>query len=512
MYHLKQVDHEYLVPLYELEKIKGKNSIDAIVVSDAVSELGNIEEKNCIDIDKGVLDAIVVSDAVSELGDMEEKNSMDVSFDVEKEVLLTDAVCQHTSITHFNCSMKRIVIERELIFNEGGVLNKFLSQISDDENISLMSCSVSLRMFGRVYQKLSFKHDMNMIGWVCLAISTQLHQKNFYTLKDAIARHGKMDESQLMRNLKRAKHTLFDVCKELEYVFIGFAGTETIEEKRYKIKDEVIRIPFEDIRHIKHTKRIGEGSFGKVMEAVLTTEKGQVVVAEKRTAYDLEIGYQHFIREVCILNILRDVPNVPRLIAIKLGTIYMTLGRYSLISVISESKGNNYCHLYDYDDILKWMTDLLNILKVCHNRNIAHRDLKPGNIVITDDRSLLLIDWGAATLNASCSDDLNTYVTTRWYRSPEMFNEDGTHQLSNDVWSAGCIFGELCIRKTIFPVGKNTPYNGWSERIYKTLKKLKLKMNLEYFEILTQMLKLDPKTRISAASCLEMFSKIKLKK
>lgn len=49
-----------------------------------------------------------------------------------------------------------------------------------------------------------------------------------------------------------------------------------------------------------------------------------------------------------------------------------------------------------------------------------HRDLKPGNLALTDECDLSVLDFGLArSLNA---DDtvLSAYVITRWYRSPEV--------------------------------------------------------------------------------------------
>ena len=46
---------------------------------------------------------------------------------------------------------------------------------------------------------------------------------------------------------------------------------------------------------------------------------------------------------------------------------------------------------------------------------------------------------------------MTEYVATRWYRAPEILL--GSHKYSKavDVWSVGCILGELINRKAIFP-------------------------------------------------------------
>uniref|UniRef100_A0A9J2P3C0 Protein kinase domain-containing protein n=1 Tax=Ascaris lumbricoides TaxID=6252 RepID=A0A9J2P3C0_ASCLU len=63
---------------------------------------------------------------------------------------------------------------------------------------------------------------------------------------------------------------------------------------------------------------------------------------------------------------------------------------------------------------------LLRALKYIHSASVIHRDLKPGNLALTADCDLSVLDFGQArTLN---TDDtaLSAYVMTRWYRSPEV--------------------------------------------------------------------------------------------
>ena len=43
------------------------------------------------------------------------------------------------------------------------------------------------------------------------------------------------------------------------------------------------------------------------------------------------------------------------------------------------------------------------------------------------------------------------YVVTRWYRAPEVIFERGAYSRAVDIWSAGCIFAELILRKALFP-------------------------------------------------------------
>ncbi len=46
---------------------------------------------------------------------------------------------------------------------------------------------------------------------------------------------------------------------------------------------------------------------------------------------------------------------------------------------------------------------------------------------------------------------MTEYITTRWYRAPELILSWKKYSTSIDVWSVGCIFAEMLIREPIFP-------------------------------------------------------------
>lgn len=50
---------------------------------------------------------------------------------------------------------------------------------------------------------------------------------------------------------------------------------------------------------------------------------------------------------------------------------------------------------------------------------------------------------------------MTEYVATRWYRAPEIVLGSNQYSKAVDMWSVGCILGELIIGKAIFP-GKST--------------------------------------------------------
>jgi len=66
---------------------------------------------------------------------------------------------------------------------------------------------------------------------------------------------------------------------------------------------------------------------------------------------------------------------------------------------------------------------ILRGLKYIHTSGIIHRDLKPRNLLVNSNCDLKICDFGfARSINESHkkTDNLTDYVTTRWYRAPEL--------------------------------------------------------------------------------------------
>uniref|UniRef100_G1KLT0 mitogen-activated protein kinase n=1 Tax=Anolis carolinensis TaxID=28377 RepID=G1KLT0_ANOCA len=80
---------------------------------------------------------------------------------------------------------------------------------------------------------------------------------------------------------------------------------------------------------------------------------------------------------------------------------------------------------------------------------IIHRDLKPSNIVVKSDCTLKILDFGLAR-TAGTSFMMTPYVVTRYYRAPEVILGMG-YKENVDIWSVGCIMGEMVRHKILFP-------------------------------------------------------------
>eukprot|EP00397_Hematodinium_sp_SG-2012_P033960 GEMP01036365.1.p1 GENE.GEMP01036365.1~~GEMP01036365.1.p1 ORF type:complete len:371 (+),score=56.26 GEMP01036365.1:6-1118(+) len=97
-----------------------------------------------------------------------------------------------------------------------------------------------------------------------------------------------------------------------------------------------------------------------------------------------------------------------------------------------------------------WMAQLLRGLHYLHEADIAHRDIKPSNLLVNINCDLKIGDLGLARV-IPFDGKLTAYVCTRWYRAPEVILSASNYTCSLDMWSAGCVLGELIKRRPLFP-------------------------------------------------------------
>lgn len=196
--------------------------------------------------------------------------------------------------------------------------------------------------------------------------------------------------------------------------------------------------------------KIGQGTYSSVYKARdLTHDK---IVALKRVRFDnLDPESVKFMaREILILRRL-DHPNI-----IKLEGLITTSSSLYLIFEYMEHDLTGLASLPDSKfsepQVKCYMRQLLSGLHHCHSRGVLHRDIKGSNLLIDNNGILKIADFGLATIvDPSQNQPLTSRVVTLWYRPPELLLGATQYGVSVDLWSAGCILGELYARKPIMP-------------------------------------------------------------
>lgn len=201
---------------------------------------------------------------------------------------------------------------------------------------------------------------------------------------------------------------------------------------------------------------IGEGTYGTVWRARCrrtgqTVAMKQVVLRNERDGFPVTA-----VREVRALRRLQH-PNVVTLIDVCAAPPAPGSSAPGDAYLIFEYAPSDLTGLLEYrkrklkpPEIKCLIRQLANALDFCHLRNIMHRDLKPSNVLITAKGDLKLCDFGLSR-TFSGPGNYSTRVITLWYRPPELLLGARYYDQRVDVWSAGCIFGELLAGHPLFP-------------------------------------------------------------
>mmetsp|Transcript_28392 Transcript_28392/g.56771 ORF Transcript_28392/g.56771 Transcript_28392/m.56771 type:complete len:266 (+) Transcript_28392:2-799(+) len=163
----------------------------------------------------------------------------------------------------------------------------------------------------------------------------------------------------------------------------------------------------------------------------------------------------------------------------------------------------------------------------CHANRILHRDLKPQNLLIDRQLRLKIADFGLARAYSVPIPKYTHEVVTVWYRAPEILLGSQLYSVPVDMWSIGCILGEMATLQplfagdseidTIFKIFQKlgTPtlaewpqleelpefkatFPKWKHRGWDNIRNTKAQVGAEGTDLLDKLLAYDPKKRISA--------------
>ncbi|CAF1503477.1 unnamed protein product [Adineta steineri] len=209
------------------------------------------------------------------------------------------------------------------------------------------------------------------------------------------------------------------------------------------------------LRYYEIHKRLGKGAYGIVWKA--TDKRTKEVVALKKIfdAFRNQTDAQRTYREIVFLREFGEHPNVIRLQNV------LRADNDKDIYLVFEFMEADLHNVIRKGNILKdthkryVMYQLLKAMKYLHSANVIHRDMKPSNVLINQQCRVKICDFGLArSLNYIFEDPqhpaLTEYVATRWYRAPEILLASSKYTKGVDMWSIGCILGEVLLGKPLF--------------------------------------------------------------
>ncbi|CAI4736715.1 CPA_1a_G0048310.mRNA.1.CDS.1 [Saccharomyces cerevisiae] len=248
-----------------------------------------------------------------------------------------------------------------------------------------------------------------------------------------------------------------------------------LEDEHYFIDDIVsIKNRQKNKMYVREGKRIGHGSFGTVTQSYLSSNSIEWLgpYAIKRVVKSPKV-------QSLELEILQNIRH-PNLVTLEFffeshcttkdgGHLYQ---KNFVMEYIPQTLSSEIHEYFDNGSkmptkhIKLYTFQILRALLTLHSMSICHGDLKPSNILIIPSSGIAKVcDFGSAQ-RLDDNTELKTYFCSRFYRAPELLLNSKDYTTQIDIWSLGCIIGEMIKGQPLF---KGDSANSQLEEIAKLL-------------------------------------------
>ncbi|KAI1902161.1 hypothetical protein AGOR_G00041850 [Albula goreensis] len=194
-------------------------------------------------------------------------------------------------------------------------------------------------------------------------------------------------------------------------------------------------------------KQLGDGTYGSVLMGK-SNESGELVAIKrmKRKFYSWEECMN--LREVKSLKKLSHANVVKLKEVIRENDHLYFVFEYMKENLYQLMKDRN--KLFPESVIRNIMYQILQGLSFIHKHGFFHRDMKPENLLCMGPELVKIADFGLAREIRS-RPPYTDYVSTRWYRAPEVLLRSSVYSSPIDMWAVGCIMAELYTLRPLFP-------------------------------------------------------------
>ena len=195
---------------------------------------------------------------------------------------------------------------------------------------------------------------------------------------------------------------------------------------------------------------IGEGGFGKTYK-VFNKENNEIYVIKQISLKDKDL--EKILKEAEILSSIHNdniVKYFESFIDDKYFYIVMEYCQgLDLKKYINKYKKEKNNKRINPNVIYKYIIDICKGLNEIHANNVIHRDIKPDNLLITEDNKIKICDFGISAILDKHNNYAITTIGTYNYCAPEIF-EEKPYNNKIDIWSLGCVIYELCTGNLCF--------------------------------------------------------------
>ncbi|KAF6253305.1 kinase-like domain-containing protein [Scenedesmus sp. NREL 46B-D3] len=299
----------------------------------------------------------------------------------------------------------------------------------------------------------------------------------------------------------------------------------------------------EESRRVEEYERLNriQGTFGVVHRARCKAT-GAIYALKKLKLEQCPDGFpQTSVREMNVLLSLNHpkIVNVAEVVIGSRDAVYMVMEYLEHdLKYVLELQQSKKTQPFSIGQVKCLMQQLLEGVQYLHEHWVIHRDLKTSNLLYSNNGELKICDFGLARQYGSPLRPFTPMVVTLWYRAIERLLGDPLYSTALDMWSVGCIMGELILGEPLFqgrgeidqikrifallgtptqeewpgwdqlPDSKNLQWKPQESQLRKKFPMMVFGgsqpiLNDTGFSLLSRLLDMNPATRITAADALQ---------